>query len=355
MDKKIKINNSVFKAISSILFIIVTLILNGFLTFLEFNFDFSVIKTAEFWVLYAINISSATIIYVLVYTLRKLKNIRNERIIDRIAEIFEFTDKIYKYNKVKASDKWLRDYYNEHLRIDKLERKLRRKLSWFVPKEPRVIRKRKLTQWTLIYYFYLLRKFIFTLKEERRDKILKHLELVEVEREKLNNIKPNQDTGEVISKEFKAMIKRIKIRQVTFKSLTANEFGYENSQHNSPFSNEKSNLFVNLIWCLLIGIIITIIFYSIKDITDKVLSEAEILILLVKIFTFLSYAIRGIFTADSYVFDKYCSALDTRKNILIQLNGYLGLLDLPNENKIDKQELIKEAVAEIEKKYTVEQ
>lgn len=351
-NKNIKINSSALKIISSILFILLTLVLNGFLTFLEFKFDFSVIKTAEFWVLYAINISSATIIYILTYILRKLKNIKNDRIIGRIKEIFKHTDKIYKYNKVKASDKWLRDYYNEHLRIDKLEKKLRHKLSWFIPKEPRLINKRKLTQWTLIYYIYLLRKFISKIKEERRDKILKHLELLEIERDKLNNIKPNQETKEVLSKEFKAMIKRMRIREVTFKSLTANEFGYDNNRHETPFSNEKSNLLANLLWCLLIGMIITIIFYSIRDVSDKVLTEAEILILIVKAFTFLSYAVRGIFTADSYIFDKYVSVLDTRNDILIQLNGYLGLLDLPTES--EKAEIVKQAIAEFEKKYEIE-
>jgi hypothetical protein len=358
MDKtqsNVKIKGGLAKTISSVFFVLITIVLNGFLTFLEFDFDFRAIKTVAFWIAYLINISSAIVIFFMIYILRKQKNLKNVEIIKRVEKNFEYIDKIQKFNKIKASDIWLRRYYNEHLRIDKLERKLRAKLSWFVPKEPRAVKEKTINKIFLRFYIYKIKRFFFEIKEARRDKILRHIELLEVEREKLNNLMPNEKIDEVLSSEFKAMIKGIRIKEVTFDALRANEFGYDSAKRNTPYTKEKTALMTNLVWGILFGVVFMILLTSFKDVFLNKFDAKQVYELLMKAFTFTSYGVRGLFTADNFIFYEYVSALDNRENILIELSGYLGLLEDPIEKTTREKEveLIEKITREVEKRFEI--
>lgn len=301
---ELKISFGLTRFISSIAFIIITLFFNGFLTLMEYEFDWTKITSIGFWIIYSINILSAILIFIIVYFLKKHSNIRHNRVVDRVKKIFKFSDDIYENNFIKQSEDWLKEVYNEHLRLDKYERLIKKQIRKINIKE----NDKKKTE-----------------KEIKRDLLLGYLENIETLRGNIEKELKNEPITEIKDNVFLAGLKQIKIREVDLNTLIANEFGYENEKHATPFTNEKMSLFINIVWGLFFGVIITILFFSFKDIVGKEITDEDRLILMVKCATFIGYAIRGIFTADSFVFGKYVNTLETRLKILNQMAFDIGL------------------------------
>ena len=100
-----------------IILIFVSLILSGLFSFLQLGGDFSILKSADYWITYFTNLGILFVGYVGSYLLRKTSNRNRKSLLVAKAELNVQYRDIIKNNQRQLIDMWLAEIYNYEQRI----------------------------------------------------------------------------------------------------------------------------------------------------------------------------------------------------------------------------------------------
>ena len=323
MNIKERINGlskkDVFRGISALLIIILVLIFNGFMSFITVGFDFSKLSTAEYWANFALLLASEMAVMFGMYLIQKSRDLKNEKITDVQKTIENKRNTVYFLDKVAEAEEWLRDVYNYQEKLNLYENKVKSQYEKLKLIEPSESDKN-----------YIKKKKKFDKKKEQKDKLLKQLSYIKIDRQRISYIiAKNLVEAEKLAKELDTdeyLFKSTKIhyKPIYWGNLLA-DVEETRLKPTSAFFSEKLELTKNITKYVAFGLISASFLSCLIFPTFNSLGWNTVVSLLANLVILLVFMTRGIGLSHKIILDKYYKALESRKSIYVKMLRDLGI------------------------------
>lgn len=358
IKKNFRISRDTARKIVSIVLVVATLIINGFLSFMPYSgMDFSRLGTSAYWLNYVLLTGSEMVIMVAIYIIRKSRNLATDEIVGLCKDINVYRDRIYRLNKVKVSAEWLRNFYNPREKLNLFEDKIRNIQTGLMIDEPLEVepedkKRYKAYLKELARYKRDIQKYEWCekqLKLVKRDR--EKFELIRqivTEKAKLDESKVDEKKIEQLEKQVEAIDKelfennfaiqryKLKFEKVYWDTLVAE--GQYNSKHRqSAYFHEKRLIAKRLQTFLMASLIISTIFLSMLPPILEPFTWQTVLDLFFKLVMFAWCGLQGLLLADNNILFDYKAVLGVRKSIYNELNYDLGVEKIVIEDEKKEQ------------------
>lgn len=307
--KTIKPKNA-FQVASGLFLIILTLILNGFLSFMQVGFNFNAITTAEYWANFGLMTASEIVVMYGAYLISKSKDTENKKLVDLKAELDKYREIVYTVDKVDDAEEWLREIYNYREKLLIYEKKVKQlyeRLRAIKPQEYDTNFQKKMLKYeNIIAKKQFLQKQLEFVKED-----LKRLKMVV---EKAPEEKISEIEKKLADDDYLFNTARIKYRDVYWGNLKS-DMEQSKGKDDTVFFNEGKELSKNIIKmigyaCIVSAYIATMVFPAFIQV-----GWSYVIQLILTTITLLWFTIRGIMMSKKIILGKYYNALEKRKAV----------------------------------------
>lgn len=299
---------------SGAILIVLTFILNGFLSFITVGFDWSKIGTSEYWANFGITTASELVVMYGMYLIQKTKDARNKKLTDLQDEIDSKRNVVYTMDKVTPAEDWLREIYNYRERLLIYERRINKIYDRIVAIKPNEGEK---------HYDRKLRKYD---KQIAKKEFLKtQIEFIKLDKKRLKMITDEQSEEEIkkIEKQLEDdsylfRTAKIKYREVYWGNLLSDIEG-QSRKDNTPFFSEKTEISKSFAVVIGYGCVISAFMSALVFPSINQMGWSFWLNLIITCITLLFFLVRGILLSKSIILGKYYRSLEKRKSIYVAM------------------------------------
>lgn len=307
----VKQKKETLQYVSGLAIIVLTFIVNGFLSFLSFGFDFSAIKTKEYWANFIVLFVSEVAVLFGMFIIQRIKDLRNDKVVKLQEHIDSKREVVYGVDKVAQAEEWLRDVYNYREKLYLFEDKVRYLYSKIVLVEPRKDCKN-----------YDKKKEKFDKKKERKDWLMQQLQLIKLDRQRIKELVDGKEFSEDYSKldteHYAFKTAKIKYKSVYWNNLLSDS-EEQKSKHTYPFYNEMRELAKNIAKYLAIGIVTSGLMSALGYPAFRGWGWQTAVSMIFNAIALVIFMSRGIRLSKKIILGTYVKALESRKSIYNQM------------------------------------
>lgn len=305
----IKVKKETVQFVSGLAIIILTFIVNGFLSFLSFGFDFTAIKTWSYWANFVVLFVSEIAVLFGMFIIQRIKDLRNDKVVALQKHIDERREIVYGVDKVAEAEEWLREVYNYREKLYLFEDKVRQLYSRIILVEPKENCKH-----------YARKKAKYDKKKEHKDWLMSQLKLIKVDKQRLKELINNIDKEypDLESDKYAFKTAKIKYKEVYWNNLLSDS-EEQRSKHSYPFFNEMRELIKSVIRYLAIGILTSGIMSALSLPAFRGWGWNTAVSMLFNAIALLVFMSRGVRLSKKIILGTYVKALESRKSIYNQM------------------------------------
>lgn len=344
--KNFKFTKDLARKSISIVLVVITLVINGFLSFMPYSgMDFTRLGTSAYWLNYGLLTSSELVVMFAMYILRKNKNLATEEIVNLTKDINFYRDRIYRLNKVKISAEWLRNFYNPREKLNLFEDKIRNIQTGLMIDEPLEVDpedkkrykayKKELARYKrdIVKYEWCEKQLKLIKRDREKFELIRQ---IVAEKGKIDETKVDEKKIEQLEKQVEQIDKelfeqnfalqrfKLKFEKVYWDTLVAE--GQYNSKHRpSAYFHEKKLIAKRMQMFLTTSLFVSTILLSMLPPIFEPFTWQTVLSLLLKLVMFAWSGLQGILLADNNILFDYKSVLGVRKTIYNELNYDLSI------------------------------
>lgn len=307
----VKANRETLQYVSGLFIIVLTFIVNGFLSFLSFGFDLSAIKTAEYWANFAVLFISEIAVLFGMFIIQRIKDLKHSKVIKLQQHIDSRREVVYGVDKVAQAEEWLRDIYNYREKLYLFEDKVRYLYSKIILVEPNKESRH-----------YDKRKAKYDKKKKQKDWLMKQLQLVKLDRQRIKELiddnKSTVDYSELDSDNYAFKTAHFKYRPVYWNNLLSDS-EEQKSKHTYPFYNEIRELAKNIVKYLAIGVITSGMMSALSYPVFRGWGWNTVVSMIFNAMALFVFMSRGVRLSKKIILGTYVKALESRKSIYNQM------------------------------------
>jgi hypothetical protein len=307
----VKVKKETMQFMSGLFIIILTFVVNGFLSFVSFGFDFTAIKTLSYWANFIVLFISEIAVLFGMFIIQRIKDLKNDKVIDLQKHIDNRREIVYGVDKVADAEEWLREVYNYREKLYLFEDKIKKIYSNIILVEPKENCKG-----------YARKKAKYDKKKEFKEWLLDQLKLVKKDKQRLKDLINKIDKEEYAELEnsevYAFKTAKIKYKEVYWNNLLSDS-EEQKSKHSYPFYNEMKELAKNVVRYLAIGIITSGIMSALSLPAFRGWGLSTIVSMLFNAIALFVFMSRGIRLSKKIILGTYVKALESRKAIYNQM------------------------------------
>lgn len=305
---------NVVQVLSGVFIIVLTFILNGFLSFITVGFDWSKVLTSAYWANFGITTASEILVMYGMYIIQKTKDAKNIKITDLQVEIDNKRNVVYTLDKVTPAEDWLREIYNYRERLLIYERRVKRVYDRIVVVEPsedekHYKRKREKFNRQIAKKELLQAQMEYIKLDKKRLKLMAD----EAPEEQIRELEKAIDTDEYLFKTAK-----IRHREVYWGNLLSDMDG-QSGKDSTPFFSEKTEISKSFIRVIGVGCVVSAFISALVFPTVNQVGWSFWLKLIITSITLIFFLVRGILLSKSIILGKYYRSLEKRKSIYVAM------------------------------------
>lgn len=324
----VKATKETLQYVSGLFIIVLTFIVNGFLSFLSFGFDFSEIKTMDYWANFAVLFVSEVAVLFGMFIIQRIKDLKQEKVTNLQKHIDNKREVVYGVDKVAQAEEWLRDVYNYREKLYLFEDRVRAMYSKIVLVEPNKDSKR-----------YNKQKAKYDKKKKQKDWLMYQLQLVKLDRQRLKEIiadnKSDTDYSELDTEKYAFKTAHFKYRAVYWNNLLSDS-EEQKSKHTYPFYNELRELAKNIVKYLAIGVITSGMMSALSYPAFRGWGWNTVVSMIFNAMALLVFMSRGVRLSKKIILGAYVKALESRKSIYNQMLSDLKISNIIIEGGEDE-------------------
>ena len=306
--------------ISGAVLIVLTFILNGFLSFMECGFDLSAITTSQYWANFARMTASEIVVMFGMYLIQKTRDMADTKITGLQNEIDAKRKAIYLVDKVADAEEWLRVIYNYREKLIMYDNKLKQmyeKIRCIEPNKDEKGYSKKLAR----YNKNVGKKEFLQVQMDFVKKDFERLKLIvkKAPQEEIEKYDKILETDEYL---FKTA--RLHYKTVFWGNLLSG-IDASKSKDNTVFFNESKEISKNTIQLVGFACIISAYIASMVVPAFNGWSWSYIINLFTSALCLLWFMTRGVILSKKIILGRYYSALEKRKSVYSMMLADLGI------------------------------
>lgn len=316
---KIKTKNAL-QTLSGAFLIILTFILNGFLSFVVVGFEWQRILTGEYWANFGLMTASELLVMYGMYLIQRNKDLETDIITGLQKELDKQRQIVYTLDKVTEAEDWLREIYNYKQKLLIFERKIKGVYDTLKIVKPDEDDKN------------YIRKFAKYNKQLAKKELLQQqLDFVKKDKKRLKMIVANENNPEIekIEKEldtddylFKTA--RIKYRDVYWGNLLSG-VETQSQKDTTPFFNEKLEVSKSATRTIGVGCIISAFVSALTAVGITDMGWGFWMNMILNAVILIFFLARGVILSKWIILGKYYKSLEKRKSIYVAMLKDLGI------------------------------
>lgn len=326
---------NIVQTISGVFLIVLTFLLNGFLSFITVGFDWARILTSEYWANFGLMTASEIVVMYGMYLIQKTKDSQEDKITGLQQEIDKKRNVVYTMDKVTQAEDWLREIYNYRQRLLIFEKKVKKVYDRIRAIEPS--RDDKHYEKKMAHYNKQIAKKQF-LQEQmefiKLDKYRLKLITLNASQEEIEKIEKKLDTDDYLFKTAK-----IRYREVYWGNLLS-DIEAQANRDTTPFFSERKEVSTSVVRVIGVACIISAFVSALIFPTINHIGWSFWLNLIITSVTLIVFLVRGILLSKSIILGKYYRALEKRKSIYVAMLKDLGISKIivkENEDETNKE------------------
>lgn len=321
------------QTLSGAFLIILTFVLNGFLSFVVVGFEWQRILTGEYWANFGLMTASELLVMYGMYLIQRNKDLEAEKITVLQKDLDRQREIVYTLDKVTEAEDWLREIYNYKQKLLIYEKKIKSMydtLKIVKPEEGEKNYSRKSNKYNkqLAKKEFLKEQFEFIKIDKKRLKLI----IENASEKEIDELEKKLDTDDYL---FKTA--RIKYKDVYWGNLLSGA-ETQSQKDTTPFFNEKVEISKSATRTIGVGCIVSAFVSALTAVGITDMGWGFWMNMILNAVILIFFLVRGVILSKLIILGKYYKSLEKRKSIYVAMLKDLGISKVIIKGKEDEQE-----------------